>query len=138
MHDLQDRQSNGIGTPPILCSSLPAPTVIYETGAFLGFYSFPAGKSSVRFVGHRPGSEVPWQVNRHLWFQADYGMFYAGKFVKESQPAAPELLGSMDWIQVVRANNITQQLWLSIFVMSFGKARPSKRPTRCQQAVSWF
>jgi hypothetical protein len=25
-------------------------------------------------------------VVAHLWFQADYGIFYAGKFVKESQP----------------------------------------------------
>jgi hypothetical protein len=51
-----------------------------------GFLIIPAGKSDARFVGHRPGSEVRWQVNRHLWFQADYGVFYAGKFVKESQP----------------------------------------------------
>jgi hypothetical protein len=57
-----------------------------------GVYSVPgsliiaAGKSNARFVGHRPGTEVRWQVNRHLWFQADYGIFYAGKFVKESQP----------------------------------------------------
>jgi len=29
--------------------------------------------------------EVRWQANRHLWFHADYGIFYAGKFVKESQ-----------------------------------------------------
>ena len=46
----------------------------------------PAGKSNARFVGHRPGTEVRWQANRHLWFQADYGIFYAGKFVKKSQP----------------------------------------------------
>ncbi len=51
-----------------------------------GFLIIPAGKSSARFVGHRPGTEVRWQANRHLWFQADYGIFYAGKFVKESQP----------------------------------------------------
>jgi Alginate export len=51
-----------------------------------GFLIIPAGKSNARFVGHRPGTEVRWQVNRHLWFQADYGIFYAGKFVKESQP----------------------------------------------------
>jgi len=30
---------------------------------------------------------VHWQANRHLWFQADYGIFYAGKFVNESHPA---------------------------------------------------
>jgi hypothetical protein len=51
-----------------------------------GFLIIPAGKSNARFVGHRPGTEVHWQANRHLWFQADYGIFYAGKFVKESQP----------------------------------------------------
>ena len=51
-----------------------------------GFLIIPAGKSNARFVGHRPGAEVRWQANRHLWFQADYGIFYAGKFVKESQP----------------------------------------------------
>jgi hypothetical protein len=49
------------------------------------FLIIPAGKSKARFVGHRPGTEVRWQANRHLWFQADYGIFYAGKFVKESQ-----------------------------------------------------
>jgi len=51
-----------------------------------GFLIVPAGKSSARFVGHRPGTEVRWQANQHLWFQADYGIFYAGEFVKESQP----------------------------------------------------
>ena len=51
-----------------------------------GFLIIPAGKSNARFVGHRPGTEVRWQANHHLWFQADYGIFYAGKFVKESQP----------------------------------------------------
>ena len=51
-----------------------------------GFLIIPAGKSNARFVGNRPGIEVRWQANQHLWFQADYGIFYAGKFVKESQP----------------------------------------------------
>jgi len=51
-----------------------------------GFLIIPAGKSNARFVGHRPGAEVRWQANRYLWFQADYGIFYAGKFVRESQP----------------------------------------------------
>jgi Alginate export len=50
-----------------------------------GFLIIPAGKSAARFVGHRPGTEVRWQINRHLWFQADYGVFYAGEFVKQSQ-----------------------------------------------------
>jgi len=47
---------------------------------------FLRARAEMRFVGHRPGTEVHWQANRHLWFQADYGIFYAGKFVKESQP----------------------------------------------------
>ena len=51
-----------------------------------GFLIIPAGKSNARFVGNRPGMEVRWKANRHLWFQADYGVFCAGKFVKESQP----------------------------------------------------
>jgi len=53
-----------------------------------GFLIIPAGKSDARFVGHRPGTEVRWQADRHLWFQADYGIVYAGKFVKESSQAA--------------------------------------------------
>jgi hypothetical protein len=51
-----------------------------------GFLIRAADGSRARFVGDRPGTEVRWQANRHLWFQADYGIFYAGKFVKESQP----------------------------------------------------
>jgi hypothetical protein len=52
-----------------------------------GFLIVPAGKSGARFVGHRPGVEARWQVDRHLWFQGDYGVFAAGPFIKESQPA---------------------------------------------------
>jgi Alginate export len=51
-----------------------------------GFLIVPAGNSRARFVGHRPGTEIRWQANHHLWFQADYGIFYAGKFLKESSP----------------------------------------------------
>ena len=57
-----------------------------------GVYSVPAmlirasGNSSARFVGHRPGVEMRWQATRHLWFQADYGIFYAGKFLKQTEP----------------------------------------------------
>jgi len=57
-----------------------------------GVYSVPgfliraADGSRARFVGHRPGTEVRWQVNTHLWFQGDYGIFYAGRFLKETKP----------------------------------------------------
>jgi hypothetical protein len=46
----------------------------------------PAGNSRARFVGDRPGMELRWQVDRHIWCQADYGIFYAGIFLKETQP----------------------------------------------------
>jgi hypothetical protein len=51
-----------------------------------GFLIRAADGSRARFVGHRPGSEIRWQANRHLWFQADYGIFYAGRFLKDTQP----------------------------------------------------
>ncbi|HKO04323.1 MAG TPA: alginate export family protein [Candidatus Acidoferrales bacterium] len=51
-----------------------------------GFLIRAADGSRARFVGHRPGTEVRWQANRHLWFQADYGVFYAGNFLKQTQP----------------------------------------------------
>jgi hypothetical protein len=51
-----------------------------------GFLIRAADGSRARFVGHRPGTEIRWQTSRHLWFQADYGIFYAGKFLKQTQP----------------------------------------------------
>lgn len=51
-----------------------------------GFLIVPAGNSRDRFVGHRPGTEIRWQINRHLWAQADYGIFYAGKFLQQESP----------------------------------------------------
>jgi hypothetical protein len=46
----------------------------------------PAGDRRARFVGHRPGAEARWQVNSHIWLHADYGIFYAGRFLRETQP----------------------------------------------------
>jgi Alginate export len=51
-----------------------------------GFLIRAGNDSQARFVGHRPGTEVRWQADRHVWLQADYGIFYAGKFLKETQP----------------------------------------------------
>lgn len=51
-----------------------------------GFLIRPADGSKTRFVGDRPGTEIRWQANHHLWFQGDYGIFYAGSFLKETQP----------------------------------------------------
>lgn len=51
-----------------------------------GFLIRAADGSRARFVGHRPGTEIRWQKTRHLWFQGDYGIFYAGSFLKQTQP----------------------------------------------------
>ena len=51
-----------------------------------GFLIRAADGSQARFVGNRPGTQIRWQVSHHLWFQADYGIFYAGKFLKQTQP----------------------------------------------------
>ena len=55
-----------------------------------GVYGVPgnllvaSGQSQARFVGHRPGVELRWQRNEHFYVQADYGIFYAGKFLRDS------------------------------------------------------
>jgi hypothetical protein len=51
-----------------------------------GFLLVPANGSRARFVGYRPGAEVRWQIDRHAYVQADYGIFYAGQFLKEAPP----------------------------------------------------
>jgi hypothetical protein len=45
-----------------------------------GFLLAPAGDSLARFVGYRPGIEARWQM------QADYGIFFAGDFLKQAAP----------------------------------------------------
>ena len=54
--------------------------------AIPGFLIRAADDSRARFVGNRPGAEIQWQANHHLWFQADCGLFYAGPFIKETLP----------------------------------------------------
>jgi hypothetical protein len=51
-----------------------------------GFLLVPASGSRARFVGYRPGVEARWQIDRHLWLQADYGVFFAGEFLKQASP----------------------------------------------------
>jgi len=57
-----------------------------------GVYNVPgslvraADNSLARFVGYRPGVEVKWQIDRHAYLQGDYGIFYAGKFIRETMP----------------------------------------------------
>jgi hypothetical protein len=49
-----------------------------------GSLMVPAGTSAARFVGHRPGAELRWQINLHAYVQADYGIFYSGRFLQDS------------------------------------------------------
>ena len=51
-----------------------------------GFLIRAADGSTARYVGNRPGTQIRWQSTHHLWFQADYGIFFAGKFLKQTQP----------------------------------------------------
>lgn len=51
-----------------------------------GFLLVPADGSRARFVGYRPGVEARWQIDRHAYLQADYGVFYAGEFLKQASP----------------------------------------------------
>jgi hypothetical protein len=51
-----------------------------------GFLQVAGNSSESRFVGYRPGTEVRWQIDRHAYLQADYGVFYAGKFLREASP----------------------------------------------------
>jgi hypothetical protein len=58
-----------------------------------GVYNVPgnllvaAGSSDARFVGHRPGVEARWQIDRHTYIQGDYGVFFAGPFLRQSGDA---------------------------------------------------
>lgn len=51
-----------------------------------GFLLVAADGSRARFVGYRPGVEARWQIDRHAWIQADYGVFFAGDFLKQASP----------------------------------------------------
>lgn len=57
-----------------------------------GVYSVPgillvaSYGSRARFVGYRPGVEARWQIDRHAYLQADYGVYYAGRFLREAAP----------------------------------------------------
>jgi hypothetical protein len=51
-----------------------------------GFLLVAGNSSQSRFVGYRPGVEARWQIDRHAYLQADYGIFYAGQFLKEASP----------------------------------------------------
>jgi hypothetical protein len=39
----------------------------------------------IKYISLRK-TDKNWQASRHLWFQGDYGIFYPGRFLKETQP----------------------------------------------------
>ena len=91
---------NFIDVHPRIQTQLPRSVTISTDWVFQwrenvldGVYSVPgtliraAGNSRARYVGNRPGTEVRWQADRHLWFQADYGIFYPGEFLKQTKPS---------------------------------------------------
>ena len=45
----------------------------------------PATASRVLF-GYQPGVEVCWQIDRRAYLQGDYGIFYAGPFLRQTMP----------------------------------------------------
>lgn len=54
-----------------------------------GVYSVPGTllvptppDTNARFVGHRPGMQIRWQITSHAYVQGDYGVFFAGDFLK--------------------------------------------------------
>lgn len=49
-----------------------------------GTLIIPAGRSAARYVGHRPGIEARWQIDRHTYMQLSYGVFFAGPFLRQS------------------------------------------------------
>ena len=57
-----------------------------------GLYGIPGNLlrtgqlSSARFIGHQPGVEVRWRVNRHIDFTVNYARFLAGRFLRETPP----------------------------------------------------
>jgi hypothetical protein len=53
---------------------------------FPGLLLRPSGDSLARFVGYQPGVEVRWQIDPHAYLQSDYGIFYAGPFLRQTMP----------------------------------------------------
>ena len=54
--------------------------------AIPGFLIQGANGSQARYVGDRPGTELRWEATQHLWYAADFGIFRAGRFLKEAGP----------------------------------------------------
>ena len=54
--------------------------------AIPGFLIQPANGSQAHYVGDRPGTELRWQATPHLWCAGDFGIFRAGRFLKEAGP----------------------------------------------------
>jgi hypothetical protein len=51
-----------------------------------------AEHSRARYVGSQPGVMLEWQVDRHLTLTLEYGHFFAGPFLEETEPGR-----DIDW-----------------------------------------
>lgn len=47
----------------------------------------PAGTSRSRYIGTQPSIQAEWQINRHFSWVANYTHFFAGPFLRDTQPA---------------------------------------------------
>ena len=57
---------------------------IYDAGGFL----LRPADGNARFIGHQPGVNISWQIDRHASLTAGYSHFFPGDFIKQSGPAA--------------------------------------------------
>jgi hypothetical protein len=64
----------------------------WRTSTRDGVYGIPGNllrtgrRSNARFVGHQPGVEVRWQIDRHTTFTVNYARFQTGRFLRETPP----------------------------------------------------
>jgi len=52
-------------------------------------------QSNAPFVGHSPGIEFVWSLNRHLALTASYSRFFAGRFLEETPPGKNMTYGAL-------------------------------------------
>ncbi len=58
-----------------------------------GFLITPANGSRAGYVGNRPGAELRWQANRHLWFQETTASFLPAHSSSKQDLVATLIIG---------------------------------------------
>ena len=67
------------------------PVFLGAAAAYVQFVR-SARHSRARYVGSQPGVTLEWQVDRHLTLTLEYGHFFAGPFLEETEPGR-----DIDW-----------------------------------------